>query len=306
MLAEFSGYIAADELYDGRFCVLSIVDNRTFRRIAYEVLDHTPTQADVESFFRAFQTALSQRGLVLRGITTDGSFLYPEPIAKVFGHVAHQICEFHVLRKLAEGTLHALAKIRKALTASKPPIGRGRPCSARARRTARRRLAIDRKVHDLYEHRHLFVRRSLSPDARRKLSRLARGQPALRTLREIMDQVYGLFDRRCRMETALAKLSRLRCRVRRFQWIGRALQKLYAPSLHKALTFLDDRLLPSTGNAVERSNRRHRKMQNSIYRVRTVDNLRGRIALDLHREQRAQPRSETTKSLHAARLLKAA
>ena len=33
MLAEFSGYTAADELYDGPFCVLSIVDNRTFRRI---------------------------------------------------------------------------------------------------------------------------------------------------------------------------------------------------------------------------------------------------------------------------------
>ena len=28
VLAEFSGYIAADELYDGPFCVLSIVDNR--------------------------------------------------------------------------------------------------------------------------------------------------------------------------------------------------------------------------------------------------------------------------------------
>jgi hypothetical protein len=28
-LANFSGYIAIDELYDGPFCVLSIVDNRT-------------------------------------------------------------------------------------------------------------------------------------------------------------------------------------------------------------------------------------------------------------------------------------
>jgi hypothetical protein len=51
VLAEFSGYIAADELYDGPFCVLSIVDNRTFRRITYKVLDHDPTHADMESFF---------------------------------------------------------------------------------------------------------------------------------------------------------------------------------------------------------------------------------------------------------------
>ena len=34
-LADFSGYIAADELYDGPFCVLSIVDNRTFKRLLY-------------------------------------------------------------------------------------------------------------------------------------------------------------------------------------------------------------------------------------------------------------------------------
>src|SRR4051794_2999664 len=36
-LADFSGYIAADELYDGPFCILSIVDNRTFKRLAYGV-----------------------------------------------------------------------------------------------------------------------------------------------------------------------------------------------------------------------------------------------------------------------------
>ena len=34
-LADFSGYIAADELYDGPFCVLSIVDNRTFKRLTF-------------------------------------------------------------------------------------------------------------------------------------------------------------------------------------------------------------------------------------------------------------------------------
>ena len=32
-LANFSGYIAADELYDGPCCVLSIVDNRTCKRL---------------------------------------------------------------------------------------------------------------------------------------------------------------------------------------------------------------------------------------------------------------------------------
>jgi hypothetical protein len=74
-LDDFSGYIAADELYDGPFCVLSIVDNRTFRRLVYEVLGHDPDHTDIKRFFRAFQAALQQRGLVLQGITTDGSKL---------------------------------------------------------------------------------------------------------------------------------------------------------------------------------------------------------------------------------------
>ena len=71
-LSDFSGYIAADELYDGPFCVLSIVDNRTFKRLSYHVLDRDPTQVDIEAFFRRFRQALEARGLTVQGITTDG------------------------------------------------------------------------------------------------------------------------------------------------------------------------------------------------------------------------------------------
>jgi hypothetical protein len=290
VLAEFSGYIAADELYDGPFCVLSIVDNRTFRRMTYEVLDHDPTHADIERFFRAFQSALGQRGLALRGITTDGSALYPEPISKVFGDVPHQLCEFHVIKELTKVVLRAVAKVRKELAATKPKLGRGRPSSVAARKAARRRKQIDQKVGDLFEHRYLFVRHDLTRAQQRTLRRITRGQPELRTLREIMNEVYRLFDRRCRTETALDKLARLRRRVRRFKWIGKTLQKLFSPNLEKALTFLDDKLLPSTSNAVERGYRRHRKMQKTVYRVRTKSNISSRIALDMQREERAQQR----------------
>ncbi len=306
MLADFSGYIAADELYDGPFCVLSIVDNRTFRRITYEVLDHAPTHADIERFFRRFRSLLKQRDLKLQGITTDGSSLYPEPISKVFGKVRHQVCEFHVLKELTKAVLRAVAKVRKELAATKPKLGRGRPSTAVARKTSQRRKQIDRKVGDLFEHRHLFVRRELTPSQQRTIHRITRGRPELRTLRDIMDEVYRLFDRRCRTDTALEKLARLRRRVRRFQKVGKTLQKLFSPNLEKSLTFLDDKLLPSTSNAVERGYRRHRKMQKTAYRVRTQRNINGRIALDMQREERMQQRDETTKTLHAARPRRAA
>ncbi len=116
-----------------------------------------------------------------------------------------------------------------------------------------------------------------------------------------MDEVYRLFDRRCRTDTALAKLAKLRRRVRRFKQVGKTLSRLFSPNLDKALTFLDDRLLPSTSNAVERGYRRHRKMQESIYRVRTMSRLIARIALDMFRDFQSLARSLTTKALHQAR-----
>ena len=137
-MSDFSGFLAADELYDGPFCILSIVDNRTFKRLAYQVLCRAPTAKDVAAFFRRFQRALEARGLTVRGITTDGSALYPEPIVAVFGDVPHQVCTFHVLRELTRAVLGAVAKVRKDLTAGKPKLGRGRPAKA-ARAMARRK-----------------------------------------------------------------------------------------------------------------------------------------------------------------------
>jgi hypothetical protein len=81
----------------------------------------------------------------------------------------------------------------------------------------------------------------------------------------------------------------------------RTLQKLFSPTLEKALVFLDDKLLPSTSNAVERGNRRHRKMQGSVYRVRTKRNLERRMALDLLREMHGRGRRRATRALHRGR-----
>ena len=84
----------------------------------------------------------------------------------------------------------------------------------------------------------------LTRPSERTLQRITRGLPHLRVLRQIMDQVYRLFDRRCRTDTALEKLAQLRRRVKRFKEVGKTLEKLYSPNLEKALTFLDDKLLP--------------------------------------------------------------
>jgi hypothetical protein len=249
--------LVLDEMYDGPFCVLCAVDGPNQRRLLYDVLDHDPDHEDIRRFLRRLQEALAARTGIVHGITTDGSALYPVPLAEIFEGVPHQVCEFHILKELTKVVLRVLAQIRKRLALGVPKRPRGRPPKDSAsQRKSRRNKRIEQRVSELFEHRHLFVRHHLSLTQRTRLRQLCRGQPQLRAVRAIMDEVYRLFDRRCRTDTALTKLARLRRRVRRFRSLGKTLDQLNSPNLEKALTFLDDKLLPATSNAVERSNRR--------------------------------------------------
>jgi hypothetical protein len=300
-LADFSGYVAADEVYDGPFCILSAVDNRCYKRILYDILDHDPTHDDIRAFLRRLQTALSARNLTLVGITTDGSALYPAPLAELFSGVPHQICTFHVLADVVKAVLGAVASERKSLAAKQPKLPKGRPSTPAAKQAARikKRLAEQRAA--LFTSRYLFVQRHLNKTERKTLWRVSRGLPQLRALRAVMEQVYALFDRRCRTQTALDNLAKLRRRLLRLPQWGETLKKLCSPTLEKALTFLDDKLLPATSNAVERGNRRYRKMQKQVYRVRTQAQIGARLALDMWREAQGAGRHQTLHTLHEAR-----
>jgi hypothetical protein len=299
-LVNFSGYLAIDEVYDGPHCILSVVDNRRYNRLACRVLDHDPTHKDMRAFLGEFKEQLTKRHLTVRGITTDGSPLYPKILKELWPDIPHQVCEFHVLKEITKAVLRALAKLRKEMKTHIPNRRRGRPKKLDQAQT-RRIKRLQQRVAELFEHRYLFVRHHLSAAQKKQLKKLSRGQPQLRALREIMDEVYRLFDRRCKKATALARLTKLRQRVRRFKRLGRALAKLNSPLLEKALLFLDDKLLGATSNAVERSNRRFRKAQQSIYSVRTKPHLQQRLALDMNRELRATKRGQTLKTLHHAR-----
>ena len=300
-LADFSGYVAADELYDGPFCMLSAVDNRCYKRILYDVVDHDPTHEDIRTFLGRLKTALEARDLTLLGITTDGASLYPEPLAEVFDEVPHQVCEFHVVKEVVKAVLRAVARVRESLAATQPKLPKGRPSTKAAKAAARKKKRLAQKCADLYTHRHLYVQHHLSRSERKRLWRITRGLPQLRKLRELMEQVYALFDRRCRTQTALDKLAKLRHRLQRFKQLGETLKKLFSPTLEKALTFLDDKLLPSTSNAVERGNRRYRKMQKHVYRVRTQEHIEARLALDMWREAQGEGRHQTLRTLHETR-----
>jgi hypothetical protein len=197
-------------------------------------------------------TALTVRDLTLCGLTTDGSALYPTPLGEVFGDVPHQICTFHIVAEVNKAVLGAVASARKGLAATQPKLPRGRPRTQAAKAAARTKKRLAGQGAALFTHRYLFVQRHLNTTERKTLWRVSRGLPQLQALRAIMEQVYALFDRRCRTQTALDKLATLRRRVQRFKALGDTLKKLFSPSLEKALTFLDDTLLPSTSGSVSK------------------------------------------------------
>ena len=85
-------------------------------------------------------------------------------------------------------------------------------------------------MSDLFGMAFCSSNAALTLSERKRFVCITRGLPHLRTLREIMDHMYALFDRRCRTQTALGKLKKLRQWVSRIQWIGETLKKVFSPA----------------------------------------------------------------------------
>ncbi len=126
------------------------------------------------------------------------------------------------------------------MSSRKPKVKRskrGLPTTKAEKTQVKRNERIQAKITSLFDNRFLFVQKELTPKEREKLREITKGFPELRKLREIEDEVYRLFDRRCRTETALEKLRKLRQRVKRFKDLSQVLSKLESPTLEKCLVF---------------------------------------------------------------------
>jgi len=152
-LADVSGDVAADALYDGPCCMLSAVDKRCSKRILYDVLDHDPDHEDIRAFLGRLKTALTARNVTLVGLTTDGAALYPEPLAEVLRGVPHPICALHVIAEVVKAVLGAVASERKGLAAKQPTLPQGRPRTQAAQKAARKKKRLAEKRTDWCTHR---------------------------------------------------------------------------------------------------------------------------------------------------------
>ena len=194
--------------------------------------------------------------MTLCGITTNGSALSPVPLREVFEKVPHHICQFHIVAAVVKAVSGAVASARTGLAATQPKLPRGRPRTPAAKATARTKEQLAAQGAALFSSRYVFVPRHLNTTERKIRWRVSRGVPQFQALRAIMEQVYAVCDRRCRPQTALDKRAKLQRHVQRFPALGDMLKQLFAPTLAKALTLLDDQRRPATSKAVERGNRR--------------------------------------------------
>ena len=117
VVAEFSGILCVDEVYQDRLAPLLAVDPAApagDRLIGYQLVHGTVDQGDM----RGFLAHLRDAGVDPEQVVSDGSPLYPGAIAAVWPQAAHQLCLFHETRVLTD----AVRRVIKAARQDIPPL----------------------------------------------------------------------------------------------------------------------------------------------------------------------------------------
>jgi hypothetical protein len=120
IVAEFSGMLCVDELYQHDLALLLAVDPAApegDRVVGYQLVRGTVDAATVARFL----TRLAAVGIQPDEVITDGSALYPAVLATVWPQAAHQLCLFHETRRLTIAAQAVIRQVRKALPVPPPP-----------------------------------------------------------------------------------------------------------------------------------------------------------------------------------------
>jgi hypothetical protein len=168
VVANFSGILCVDEVYQGDLALLLAVDPAApdgDRLVGYTLLPRTKEVN--QSMVKVFVERLRAAGVHPDEVITDDSRLYPSVLAEVWPTAKHQLCLFHATRRVVRAVSDAVKQVRRALPtpppASKPTLlGRLREAppaddqrDAEAERyrwrLARRTLGIA-QVHALHQH----------------------------------------------------------------------------------------------------------------------------------------------------------
>ncbi len=271
ILERFSGTLCVDELHLGRFTLLLATDPIRDLPVAFALVG-----ANDRDHMRRFLGNLKTWGLAPRTVITDGSNLYPAVLAELWPDADHQLCVFHIIKRINELILEAVRRLRKGMARR----GRAGRRKKRGRKGAKRRagtgrgLTLKEKSAFVFKHRHLIVKRreNLSESERQDLQRMLEYLPGSVALRYFADRIYWLFDApkdyhqaSCRRAAVVGEEMFLRVPE-----LVKALEQLSEEKFPKIMAYLRDPISRRvrTNNHVERTNRIVRFLEKVRYKWR--------------------------------------
>jgi hypothetical protein len=285
-LACFSGQLAVDELYDGHYHVLKVTDPVNNTEITSWLGMGSPDADDIRALF----TELREAGFEPVLVVTDGSTLYPGPLAEIWPDAEHQLCVFHFL----QGALQTLAKSFWSAyqTMPVPPKRkRGRP----KKRGRPRKDGLKRKHQETVRSvRYLVFKRQGQDERGRELLTSEETAllhealslcPALQVLRRFVCELYQLFGPKTGSAAEAQRQRDAMVKDPAFQndaAMARVLARLADEGQwQRLIRYHDFDNAQKTSNHVERANREHRRRQRSHYRLRSVRALWALLNLTL-------------------------
>jgi transposase-like protein len=272
VLENFSGTLCIDELHLGRYTLLLATDPLQDFPVAFALVGRNDGE-----HMRRFLQNLAEWGLSPEVVVTDGSALYPNLLADLWPEARHQLCLFHVLQDINQCVLDAVKRMRRHLS-NRGKRGRrrrrGRPSKSQQKRRKRRQKTLKDKAKFVFRHRHLIVKRreNFSEQDRKHLRTMLEYLPGLKTLREFVDRLGGLFEKGQSRHQALCRRAAL---VRRADFaavpeLAKAIKMLEPEKFDKMIAFLESPACRQvrTNNHVERANRKLRHYEKVRYKWR--------------------------------------
>jgi hypothetical protein len=295
--AQFSGVLCIDEVYEGPFCVILSTDPLNDVTVAYTLekkAADTQRPKMNQQWLDRHLAQLKRIGIHPQVVMRDGAVIYDEGLPAEWTQAR---CVFHLLQDITDDVLKALNAYRKTLP-DPPQRPRGRPKADAPK-------AAPNVKTELWHHRHLWVSRPKTIEAQDRTCRhathrcfeqaeadilkdLCQAHPPLRTFREFMLDIWGLFeDPDASFEQVQIRYEAL-CQQPAYRdnpYLQKALERLSGDTLKKACRFLSYENLPRTNNHVEGKARAFRKRQKSHYRLRRSATIERALKMDLMRQK---------------------
>jgi len=279
VVAQFSGILCMDEVYDRGWAILVATDPLQNRPLAYQ-MGRTMNAGEVEKFCKD----LRGMGISPELVVTDESSLYPDVLARVWKHGRHALCRFHATRHVTRAAKEAVREVHREMPEPRK-YGRGRPKDGEDRSEDQAKRQARSKV---WKGRRLLARRpeTMDDEETQRLAEILALAPPLVPIRQFMEDWYDLLGDDPTPATARKRRDRFR--------------EIWEKSPHEGIrkiaaklgedSFFERLIAPHyyqnaerTSNHVERENREFRKRQKGHFRMRSERSIRGLLDQQLTR-----------------------